>query len=345
MSTLATGVFLTGYAVALGVSNLAIGILAAAPSAVQFLQFPAAVLVERLRRRRAISVWAATIGRSFLLAAAVAPALGSARRRDSADCRGCNLAGLGGRCWLSLEFVDARPRARAGLRPLLRPACGGQHGSCHGARPALWRTHRSMEIVHTELFYHRLSGSLSHQRRVRVPRRRLLSITPDWPMQPPATRSPVISMLVPPFGDRNVRRLIALLACWSFAANLAASCAVGASCAALAPIVGGLCAAFFAAHELSLGFTWKTDVNAVTVDVLNLHAWTFFFGLAFLLGLLSLHRLFFVQEANRAINPPLMRDLLLEARNAVRGLSSVAGLVRIGGVPLLLLRRSDGKIG
>jgi hypothetical protein len=78
MSTLATGVFLTGYAVALGASNLAIGLLAAVPSAVQFLQFPAAVLVERLRRRRAISVWAAGIGRGFLFTAAIASLLGGA---------------------------------------------------------------------------------------------------------------------------------------------------------------------------------------------------------------------------------------------------------------------------
>jgi hypothetical protein len=37
MSTLTTGVFLTGFALALGASNLAIGVLAAVPSAVQFL--------------------------------------------------------------------------------------------------------------------------------------------------------------------------------------------------------------------------------------------------------------------------------------------------------------------
>jgi MFS family permease len=124
---------------------------------------------------------------------------------------------------------------------------------------------------------------------------------------------------------------------------LAASSVVSASCAALAPIIGGLCADYFAAHELSLAFTWKTDVNALTLQVLNLHSWTFLFGLAFLIGLLSLHRLSFVQEANRAINPLLMRDLLLEARDAIRGLSSVAGLVRVGRVPLTLRLRSDPR--
>src|SRR5215472_14305857 len=76
MSTLATGVFLTGYAVTLSASSLAIGVLAAVPSAVQFLQFPAVLLVERLRRRRAISVWAAAIGRTFLIVAAAVPLFG-----------------------------------------------------------------------------------------------------------------------------------------------------------------------------------------------------------------------------------------------------------------------------
>jgi hypothetical protein len=122
---------------------------------------------------------------------------------------------------------------------------------------------------------------------------------------------------------------------------LAASGVVSASCAALAPILGGLCADFFAAHELSLAFTWKTSLNAVTVQVLHLHAWTFFFGFAFVLGLLSLHWLSFVQEPTRAINPLLMRDLLLEARNALRGVSSVAGLVRIGRLPPWLTLRAD----
>ena len=116
---------------------------------------------------------------------------------------------------------------------------------------------------------------------------------------------------------------------------LAASSVVSASCAALAPIIGGLCADYFAAHELSLNFTWKTDLNAVTVQIVNLHSWTFFFGLAFLAGLVSLHRLSFVQEGMKPINPLLVRDLLLEARNAIRGLSSVAGLVRVGRVPEL----------
>ena len=64
MGTLTTGVFLAGFMVQLGASNLAIGLLAAVPFSVQFLQLPAVVLVERIRARRAICAWAAAIGRS-----------------------------------------------------------------------------------------------------------------------------------------------------------------------------------------------------------------------------------------------------------------------------------------
>ncbi|HLB98137.1 MAG TPA: hypothetical protein VJK90_10765, partial [Acetobacteraceae bacterium] len=77
MASLTTGVFLAGFMVQLGASNLSIGLLAAVPFSVQFLQLPAVVLVERIRARRAICAWAAGIGRSFLLLAAAAPFLGA----------------------------------------------------------------------------------------------------------------------------------------------------------------------------------------------------------------------------------------------------------------------------
>jgi MFS family permease len=118
-------------------------------------------------------------------------------------------------------------------------------------------------------------------------------------------------------------------------AYLATSSVVSASCAAVAAVFGGLCADFFAAHQLTLAFTWQDDVNAVTLQVLNFHAWTFFFGLAFVVGLYSLHRLSFVQEASGSSDRLLMRDLLLEARRSIQGLSSAAGLVRVVRAPSL----------
>jgi hypothetical protein len=53
MGTFTTGVFLVGFAVALGADNFAIGMLAAVPFFAQLLQIPAVLLVERWRVRRA----------------------------------------------------------------------------------------------------------------------------------------------------------------------------------------------------------------------------------------------------------------------------------------------------
>jgi len=77
MGSLTTGVFLAGFAVELGASNFAIGVLASVPFFVQLLQIPAVILVERIRARRAICVWASGVGRIFLLGAALAPLLAS----------------------------------------------------------------------------------------------------------------------------------------------------------------------------------------------------------------------------------------------------------------------------
>ncbi|MGA7325516.1 MAG: hypothetical protein WBX25_13755, partial [Rhodomicrobium sp.] len=68
----------------------------------------------------------------------------------------------------------------------------------------------------------------------------------------------------------------------------------------------------------------------LTVQVLNFHSWTFFFGITCILGLYSLYRLSFVEEpAGRLV----LRDLLLEARRSAHSLSSAAGLLRIAQMP------------
>ncbi len=70
----------------------------------------------------------------------------------------------------------------------------------------------------------------------------------------------------------------------------------------------------------------------------SFHSWTFFFGLAFVVGLYSLHRLSFVQETSGTSDPLLVRDLLLEARRSIQSLSSAAGLVRVVSGPSLTVR-------
>ena len=449
MSTLSTGVFLTGFALALGASNFAIGLLAAVPFAVQFLQFPGVILVERLRRRRAICTWSAGIGRCFLIVAALAPFVGGGSSvailvaSIAVYQAAAAVAGCAWNSWMRDlvpetefgRFFGRRAAANTAMATALALAGGvlvDFLGRMTFAVPGT--SYAGLFLVSAAI------GFLGV---------RLLSITPDQPMPPATKHTPMLPLLIAPFRHRNFRRLMAFLASWNFAANLAspffavymlksldyplrtvivlstasqlsniaaiglwgslsdrfsnkavlrfaaplfllctlawsltglawakpitfylllgihvlmgiaiagvtlatgniamklspagqatsflaASGVVSASCAAVAPIVGGLCADFFATHELTLAFTWRGGLQGVTVQVLNFHAWTFFFGIAFVLGLLALHQLSFVEEAAGTSSRLMMRDIMLEARRSLRGLSSVAGLLRIARVP------------
>jgi MFS family permease len=117
-------------------------------------------------------------------------------------------------------------------------------------------------------------------------------------------------------------------------AYLAANSVITAACAAVAPILGGLAADYLATHELSLSFTWEGVARNVTIDVVKLHSWTFFFALACVLGLYSLRRLSFVHEQSATSDPLLLRDLVEEARRSIRSLSSAAGLLRVVRLPI-----------
>jgi MFS family permease len=122
-------------------------------------------------------------------------------------------------------------------------------------------------------------------------------------------------------------------------AYLAANSVVTSTCAAAAPIIGGLGADFLASHQLTLAFTWAGGEQDITVQVLKFQAWTFLFGIACVLGLYSMHRLSFVAETGRASGHVVFRHLLLEVRRSVQNLSSAAGLLRIVRLPMEILRR------
>ena len=116
-------------------------------------------------------------------------------------------------------------------------------------------------------------------------------------------------------------------------AYLAANSVISAAFAAVAPILGGFFADFFASHQLTLTLNWTGGEENVAVQVLNFESWTFFFGIACLIGLYSLHRLSFVEEPSGTTDRLVLRHLLLEARRSVHSLSSAAGLLRVVRLP------------
>jgi MFS family permease len=453
--TLTTGVFLAGFAVQLGASNFAIGILAAVPFLVQLLQIPAVVLVEHWRDRRRICVNASFVGRCFLIMCGAVPLLGPAA--GIAALIGClaiyqGMGAIGGCAWNSwmrdlvpnqefARFFAGRTAATTALAIVL--AFGGS------VLIDTWKTNFTLPADFAYSILFALSGLVGL---VGV---YLLSITPNPAMAPVEKPPHFRTLFAAPFRDANFRRLILFLSSWNFAVNLAApffavymlktlsyrmtdvmiltiasqltslaslgvwgslidrfgskavlsvsaplflACMLGwtltglpwtqgmtfyllfaihmlmglstagvalastniamrlspsgqatvylaansvvsATFAGIAPMIGGLCADFFAAHQLTLAFTWTGEAQALTVQVLNFHAWTFFFGIACLVGLYSLHRLSWIEEVAGSSDPLLLRPLLLEARRSLLSISSAAGLLRVVRSPLSLLRQ------
>lgn len=119
---------------------------------------------------------------------------------------------------------------------------------------------------------------------------------------------------------------------------LAANGVVTSLSASLASLLGGATADFFATRELSLSFSWKSPATATTFDALTLHSWTFFFALTFILGLFSLRLLKGVEEHGELEEGIQMKHLLAETRRSLHGLSSVAGLQKLGRLPFAALR-------
>ncbi|MFB0522113.1 MAG: MFS transporter, partial [Desulfatiglandales bacterium] len=67
--------------------------------------------------------------------------------------------------------------------------------------------------------------------------------------------------------------------------------------------------------------------------------WDFFFFLAFLIGLYSIHRLGKIREIGEVEEKILFHELTSEIRRPLRNLSTVGGLRQMIHVPLALLRQ------
>ncbi|MDH3475635.1 MAG: MFS transporter [Rhodospirillales bacterium] len=128
------------------------------------------------------------------------------------------------------------------------------------------------------------------------------------------------------------------------ASYLSASSIVNSTAAGIAPIVGGLCADFFVNRQLSLIVHWTAPSGVKEIPALILGHWDFFFILAVVLGLYSLHRLALVREVGEVSEHIVVSELLLDAKRAVvRSFSSVAGLRSVSEIPAEILGRALGR--
>lgn len=246
METLAVGAFLTALAVDLGASNVVIGVLAAIPHLAQLGQLPALILVSRLRQRRRIYLASGAVARPMLLviaAAAVLPAGGWALALIACAFAVRYVAGSFLACawnsWMRDLVPDAemgrlfgrRQKRMIGIAIAVSLAAAGFIDGWKAWVPL--PPTAGYAIVYCLAF---LGGAYSVwcSRRIEEP-----------PMDP--TVGSPLGELVLPFRDPNYRRLIAFLASWSFATNLAAP--------------------FFTVHMLKrmdLDLTWVIGLGALS---------------------------------------------------------------------------------
>jgi MFS family permease len=123
---------------------------------------------------------------------------------------------------------------------------------------------------------------------------------------------------------------------------LAANSVVNSLAAGIAPILGGKFADFFAARELALTLNWKSPARELIFHALNFQHWDFFFFLAFLFGLYSIHRLTKVREVGEVEEKIVINELLSEIRRPLSNFSSVGGLRQMIVFPVSFFRNVPG---
>jgi len=125
---------------------------------------------------------------------------------------------------------------------------------------------------------------------------------------------------------------------------LAANTIANSIAAGIAPILGGKFADFFANRELDWVLNYKGPGGEFSLPTLNLQQWDFFFAIAFIIGLYSIHRLSMIKEVGEVEGKVVFGELLTEVRSQVRTLSSVEGLRQMVSFPFTVVRDLTMKV-
>ncbi len=119
---------------------------------------------------------------------------------------------------------------------------------------------------------------------------------------------------------------------------LATNTIVNSIAAGISPILGGKFADFFSGRQLEWTLRYISPSGQFSLSTLNLQQWDFFFAIAFVIGLYSIHRLSMIKEAGEVEEKVIVGELVSEVRNQVRILSSVEGLRQMVSFPFSIIR-------
>jgi MFS family permease len=109
--------------------------------------------------------------------------------------------------------------------------------------------------------------------------------------------------------------------------------------AGLGPLVGGILADFFSTRQLSLVFTWFDPARSVELPAFSMTGFDFLFGIAFILGLMTLGALATVREEGEVSREVILESLTTPMRQLSQTVSSVPALSLLGNIPLGNLKR------
>ncbi len=221
METLSIGPFLIAYALAFDASNLVIGLLAAIPFLTQFLQLPAVGLVERVRKRRLLSVVFASLSRPMLLVMALAAFMPEPSWALALLMVGLTgryglgaFVGCGWNAWMR-DLIPERQLGRFFARRLMLMSILGVALSLSGALFidiwSKWWPEQRLTAYPVLLAVAFLGGVYSVY---------CMRFIPE-PAMPPSQPLQLRERLAQPFRDANFRRMIMFLGSWNFAVNLA----------------------------------------------------------------------------------------------------------------------------
>lgn len=214
------GVILVGFALELGATPWHIGLLAAIPFLAQVAQLPAIALVERLRQRRKIAVTAVSLSRALIgLLALVAlipqPRLALYVLLSMQVC--ITVFGSVGGCsfnaWLHQLLANERLGALFSRRLLWSTMFASLGALAAGNLIQHWTGAERLQAYAVCFTAAGIAGFVGAY---------YLAQVPEPPMSRTGPPEPLFSTLRVPFRDRNFRRVIAFMAAWNFASNLAA---------------------------------------------------------------------------------------------------------------------------
>lgn len=127
-------------------------------------------------------------------------------------------------------------------------------------------------------------------------------------------------------------------------AYLSTNSIVNSVAAGLAPVLGGLLADLVVNQRFFVTLNWEvSDELVYALETLRLQQWDFFFAIATLLGLYSIHRLTMVVEEGEVSERAVLGELLQSAKGGLRTLSSIAGLQQLTEYTADLEERRDRR--